>query len=182
MRPGLLSSKESQSQGSSRSEGKVPCRWGHITILGILPSSNLTLPFCSHAKANPCRDGIEWVYNLFLNASRAMVYSPDINERLAAIKNEFFPTYRSKKKPKLRRIPRCLKQSKRSGWNTWNLWLNFVRATHEKDVGKEEFLTTPGSAKITIGITGRQLFQELRSTWNRQQSYRSISCWTNVWR
>ena len=35
-------------------------------------------------------DGIEWVYNLFLNASREMVYSPDINEHLAAIKTSSF--------------------------------------------------------------------------------------------
>ena len=33
-------------------------------------------------------DDIDWVYDLFLNASREMVYSPDstISERLAALK------------------------------------------------------------------------------------------------
>ena len=67
---------------------KAKCHAGEVILLfwefclvTIQLFHSALMPKQTRAELN-----FEWVHDLFLNASRAMVYSPDINERLAAIK------------------------------------------------------------------------------------------------
>ena len=96
-------------------------------------------------------DDIDWVYDLFLNASREMVYSPDstISERLAALKERVLSDLSFREETNLKAATDfTLSEAIKTFGLKYVESLVEFRRNHswdiEKDMGREEFQTTPG--------------------------------------